>query len=106
MLTIILIVLILVIFFIGIGIYNSLVVKKNHIDRSFSTVDVLLKKKCDLIPNLVAFVKRHMQFEQKTLAEITRLRSQVMTGNILQNKRLILENQSESTRNPRIIYQK
>ncbi|MDJ0901121.1 MAG: LemA family protein [Xenococcus sp. MO_188.B8] len=97
MLGIILISLILIIFVMGIGIYNSLVLKKNQIDRSFSSVDVLLKKRCDLIPNLVAVVKQHMQFEQKTLAEITRLRSQVLTGNISQDRRLVLENQISRT---------
>ena len=100
MLGIILILLILIIFLvfvIGIGIYNSLVIKKNQIDRSFSSVDVLLKKRCDLIPNLVAVVKQHMQFEQKTLAEITRLRSQVLTGNLSQDRRLVLENQISRT---------
>ncbi|MGK7897197.1 MAG: LemA family protein [Xenococcus sp. (in: cyanobacteria)] len=87
----------MIIIVIGIIIYNNLVIKKNQIDRSFSSVDVLLKKRCDLIPNLVAVVKKHMQFEQKTLAEITRLRSQVMTGNISQDRRLILENQISRT---------
>ena len=82
LLAIILIISIFIIIIIGVGIHNSLVVKKNQIDRSFASVDVLLKKRCDLIPNLVAVVKRHMQFEQKTLAEIIRLRSQVMTSNI------------------------
>ncbi len=97
LLAIILIILIFIIIIIGVGIHNSLVVKKNQIDRSFSSVDVLLKKRCDLIPNLVAVVKRYMQFEQKTLAEIIKLRSQVMTGNISQDKRLILENQISRT---------
>ncbi len=93
----VLIFVIFVIFVIGVGIYNSLVIKKNQIERSFSTVDVLLKKRCDLIPNLVAVVKQHMKFEQKTLAEITRLRSQVLTGNISQDQRLVLENQISRT---------
>jgi len=97
MLPIILLVLFLAIVVIGIAIYNSLVIKKNQIDRSFSSVDVLLKKRCDLIPNLVSVVKQHMQFEQKTLAEITRLRSQVLTGDISQERRLVLENQISRT---------
>ncbi|ELS01814.1 hypothetical protein Xen7305DRAFT_00015200 [Xenococcus sp. PCC 7305] len=100
MLGITLIVLLFVIVIIGItgiSIYNSLVIRKNQVNRSFSSVDVLLKKRCDLIPNLVAVVKQHMQFEQKTLAEITRLRSQVMTGNLSQDRRLVLENQISRT---------
>ena len=97
MLPIILLVLLCAIVVIGIAIYNSLVIKKNQIDRTFSSVDVLLKKRCDLIPNLVSVVKQHMQFEQKTLAEITRLRSQVLTGDISQERRLVLENQISRT---------
>ena len=97
MLPIILLVLFCVIVIIGVAIYNSLVIKKNQIDRTFSSVDILLKKRCDLIPNLVAVVKQHMQFEQKTLAEITRLRSQVLTGNMSQDRRLVLENQISRT---------
>lgn len=97
MLPIILLVLLCAIVIIGIAIYNSLVIKKNQIDRTFSSVDVLLKKRCDLIPNLVSVVKQHMQFEQKTLAEITRLRSQVLTGDISQDRRLVLENQISRT---------
>jgi len=81
------------VFIFGVKIYNGLVYKKNQVNKSFSSVDVLLKKRWDLIPNLVSVVKKHMQFEQQTLAEITRLRSQVMSGNISDEQRLTLENQ-------------
>ncbi|MEL6927231.1 MAG: LemA family protein [Cyanobacteria bacterium J06600_6] len=80
-------------FIFGVKVYNGLVYKKNQVGKSFSSVDVLLKKRWDLIPNLVSVVKNHMQFEQQTLAEITRLRSQVMSGNISEDQRLTLENQ-------------
>jgi LemA protein len=83
----------LVIFLIGISIYNDLIFKKNQVDRSFSSVDILLKKRCDLIPNLVAVVKKHLQFEQQTLAEVTRLRSRLVSGEINNTQRLTLENQ-------------
>ena len=82
-----------IVFVLGIQIYNGLVYKKNQVNKSFSSVDVLLKKRWDLIPNLVSVVKKHMQFEQQTLAEITRLRSQVMSGDISKDQRLTLENQ-------------
>ena len=87
----------LVVFFVGVSIYNGLIYKKNQVDKSFSIVDVLLKKRCDLIPNLVAVVKKHMQFEQQTLAEITRLRSRVMSGEVNESQRLTLENQISRT---------
>ncbi|PSB08849.1 LemA family protein [Pleurocapsa sp. CCALA 161] len=89
--------LICIIFMVGVRIYNSLIAQKNQVSKSFSTVDVLLKKRWDLIPNLVAVVKNHMQFEQQTLAEITRLRSQVMSGEISNDQRLTLENQISRT---------
>ncbi|MGD1922083.1 MAG: LemA family protein [Pleurocapsa sp.] len=82
---------------IGIQIYNSLVAKKNQVSKSFSSVDVLLKKRWDLIPNLVAIVKNHMEFEQQTLAEITRLRSRAMSGDITPEQRLNTENQITRT---------
>ncbi len=81
----------------GIQIYNSLILKKNQVSKSFSSVDVLLKKRWDLIPNLVAVVKNHMEFEQQTLAEITRLRSRAMSGDITPEQRLNTENQITRT---------
>jgi LemA protein len=86
-----------IMFLLGVRIYNSLVYLKNQVSKSFSSVDILLKKRWDLIPNLVAVVKSHMQFEQQTLAEITRLRSQVMSGEISDGQRLTLENQISRT---------
>jgi LemA protein len=86
-----------IIFLLGVRIYNGLVYLKNQVSKSFSSVDVLLKKRWDLIPNLVAVVKSHMQFEQQTLAEITKLRSQVMSGGISDDQRLTLENQISRT---------
>jgi LemA protein len=80
-----------------IAIYNSLVIKKNQVNKAFASVDVLLKKRCDLLPNLVAVVKNYFQYEQKTLAEIVRLRSQVMTGQVTDEQRLNLENQISRT---------
>ena len=86
-----------IVFFVGVSIYNSLIYKKNQVDKSFSSVDILLKKRCDLIPNLVAVVKKHMKFEQQTLAEITRLRSRIMSGEVNESQRLTLENQISRT---------
>jgi LemA protein len=95
--TMVILLLVCIIFMVGVRIYNSLIAQKNQVSKSFSTVDVLLKKRWDLIPNLVAVVKNHMQFEQQTLAEITRLRSQVMSGDISNDQRLTLENQISRT---------
>lgn len=59
-----LVVLILIIF---IALYNSLIHKKNQVNNAFSTVDVILQKRSDLIPSLVTLAQIYMQFEQKTL---------------------------------------
>jgi len=57
-------------------IYNSLVAKKNQVDNIFASVDTQLKKRYDLIPNLIATVSKYMEHEKDILQEITKLRSQ------------------------------
>lgn len=56
-------------------VYNSLVRKRNMAANSFATIDVMLKKRFDLIPNLVATVKKYASHEQEVFTEITRLRA-------------------------------
>lgn len=60
--------------------YNSLIGKRNQVDSVFSTVDVMLKKRYDLIPNLVDAVKGYMQHEQATLERIVQLRAQALNS--------------------------
>jgi LemA protein len=60
-------------------IFNSLVVKKNQIKNIFGTLDALLKKRYDLIPNLVSTVKGYMQHERSVLEEITELRAKAVS---------------------------
>lgn len=57
------------------GAYNGLVGKRNQVDNIFATVDALLKKRFDLVPNLIASVQQYMKHEAQTLTDITRLRS-------------------------------
>ena len=57
--------------------YNSFVKKGVLVDEAFSTMDVFLKKRWDLIPNLVEVVKGYAKHEKDTLAEITKLRSSI-----------------------------
>lgn len=56
-------------------IYNSLVRKRNETENAFGTIDVMLKKRYDLIPNLVATVKQYAEHEKSTFAQITEMRS-------------------------------
>jgi len=72
---IIVIVAIVAILVIGILIYNGLVQKRLRIDEAFAQIDVQLKRRHDLIPNLVAAVRDYMGFEQEVLTRVTEARA-------------------------------
>lgn len=55
--------------------YNRLVARRNQADYALATVDALLKKRHDLIPNLVAAVRGYMTHEREVLERVTELRS-------------------------------
>jgi LemA protein len=76
-LIIIAIVLALLVIFV-IGIYNSLVGLRNQVNNAWSQIDVQLKRRHDLIPNLVETTKGYMQHERGTFEAITKARSQAM----------------------------
>jgi LemA protein len=61
-----------------IGIYNSLIRLRNQVDNAWSQIDVQLKRRHDLIPNLVETAKGYMQHERQTFEEITKARSAAM----------------------------
>ncbi|MDA3076303.1 LemA family protein [Campylobacter sp. JMF_04 NA10] len=63
-----------------IGIYNSLIAKRNQVANIASSVDTQLKKRYDLIPNLVASVKAYLTHEREVLSKITALRSEAMSA--------------------------
>jgi LemA protein len=63
---------------VGITIYNSLVRRRNTVDQAFSTIDVQLTQRYDLIPKLVETVKQYMTHERSLLEEIVRLRTQAV----------------------------
>lgn len=74
---IILAVIVFVVFFI-ISIYNSLVKLRNQVKNAWSQIDVQLKRRHDLIPNLIETVKGYMTHERETLENITKARSQAV----------------------------
>ncbi len=78
---------------IAIGIYNSLIGKKNRVDEAFAGIDAQLKKRYDLIPNLVAAVKTYMAHEANVLTEVTALRARAASGNLAPNERVAVENE-------------
>ena len=69
--------LLLIVLFV-IGIYNSLVRLRNQVENAWSQIDVQLKRRHDLIPNLVETAKGYMKHERETFEEITKARSQAM----------------------------
>ena len=60
-----------------IAVYNGLVKSRMQTKESWSQIDVQLKRRNDLIPNLIETVKGYAAYEEKTFAKITELRSQV-----------------------------
>jgi LemA protein len=56
--------------------FNSIVSVKNAVDNALSSVSVMLKKRFDLIPNLVDTVQRYVEHESGALEEVVRLRTQ------------------------------
>jgi LemA protein len=61
--------------------YNALVALKNYIRESWSNVDTELKRRYDLIPNLVAVVKGYAAHERDTLERVTELRNRCVANN-------------------------
>jgi LemA protein len=76
-LIIVAVVLVLLIAFV-IGAYNALIRLRNQVDNSWSQIDVQLKRRHDLIPNLVETAKGYMKHERGTFEAITKARSQAM----------------------------
>lgn len=74
------VILLLVIAFV-IGAYNALIRFRNQVDNAWSQIDVQLKRRHDLIPNLVETAKGYMQHERQTLENITEARSRAMGAN-------------------------
>ena len=73
--------------------YNSLIAKKNSVEDAFGGMDALLKKRYDLIPNIVAGAQQYMNYEKDTLTRITELRAKAISGTISPEEKTNLSNQ-------------
>lgn len=75
---IIIVVIVAIVIIYAIATYNGLVRRKNQVEEAYRQIDVQLKRRYDLIPNLLEGVKRYFRQEQQVLTEITQARSQAM----------------------------
>lgn len=66
--------------------YNSFINSRNLVKEAFSTMDIYLKKRWDLIPNLIEVVKGYSKYENETLTKITSLRSSSYDELTMDNK--------------------
>jgi LemA protein len=77
---IVIVVIILVLGATVVGIYNKLVALKNRYQNAFAQIEVQLKRRYDLIPNLVETVKGYMAHERETLEAVIQARNQAVSG--------------------------
>jgi LemA protein len=82
-----------VIGFIAIGTYNNLINLKNKVKEAASDIDVQLKRRHDLIPNLVETVKGSKNFEAETLERVIQARNQAISVSGLGEEKAVAENQ-------------
>src|SRR4051812_5741089 len=78
--TYILLGILLILVLIAIGIYNSLVTARIRVKEAWADIDIQLKRRFDLIPNLVNTVKGSTQFEQGTLEKVIQARAQALSA--------------------------
>lgn len=74
---IIIIAIIVILAFIYFGLYNGLVKKRNRVDETWAQIDVQLKRRYDLIPNLVETVKGYAAHEKETLTNVIEARNEM-----------------------------
>ncbi|WP_350940379.1 LemA family protein [Vibrio metschnikovii] len=77
---IIIIAIVLLIGVYAISIYNKLITLRNRFKNSFAQIEVQLKRRYDLIPNLVSTAKGYMQHEQETFERVIQARNQAISG--------------------------
>ncbi|MDE1870744.1 MAG: LemA family protein [Candidatus Micrarchaeota archaeon] len=73
---------IIIVVLVIIGGYNNLIGLRNRVQDAQAQIDVQLKRRFDLIPNLVNSVKGYMKYEQNVLTTVTKLRSSIVSGSM------------------------
>lgn len=74
--------------------YNTLIMLKNNVNKSFFNIDVLLKQRADEIPDLIKVVKESMHYEEATLTKLTQLRTDFLKSSNNED-RLTLSNEMD-----------
>ena len=78
-------ILIFLVFYV-IGVYNKLVNARNKVDNQFSQIDIQLKRRADLIPNLVETVKGYAKHEEETLVQVIEARNKALDASSVNEK--------------------
>lgn len=76
----ILVIVLVVLVVVGVLIYNGLVQRRLRVDEALAQIQVQLKRRWDLIPNLVSAVKSYMGFEQQVLTQVTEARANAVAA--------------------------
>lgn len=96
---ILLILILLILVITTIVLYNGLIANKNEVDNMMGSIDAILKKRYDLIPNLVTVVKQYSAFEKSLLEKLTALRSHSLHSDLsIEEKSLLSAQMSGSLR--------
>ena len=93
---IIIIIIVVILLLVCIKAYNGMIKGKNAVEEAFATMDVYMKKRFDLIPNLVETVKGYAAHEKETLQAVIAARSQVTSASTTE-ERIDAENQLSGT---------
>jgi len=82
----VLIIIIVALFLIAIGMYNGLVTMRNRCDNAWAQVDVQLKRRYDLIPNLVETVKGYAKHEREVFQNVTEARAKAIGASTVKDQ--------------------
>ncbi|WP_407508744.1 LemA family protein [Elizabethkingia anophelis] len=93
---IVVIALVVIVLLYGVSVYNKLVKFRNLVQEAWSSIDVMLKKRYDLIPNLVETVKGYATHERETLDSVTQARTMAKNAGSVQEKEVAEKNLNQA----------